>query len=138
MPVPTWGFNDYGGDSTLVASSLKSDVKTVYATNGAFAAVKNNGWALYCAAIRFRDNKEVVLTAIRNNPHALDYASDRLQDDRDIVKEACKMSALSFYFASRFIKSNRDLIKEEISLKNYEIFKHLQPSCNKKSNMHQK
>jgi len=40
--VETRGNADYGGDSSAVRSDLQCDVKTIYSTFGAFAALKTN------------------------------------------------------------------------------------------------
>ncbi len=41
--VITWGNSDYGGDSSSVASQLKSGVKKIYSTDLAFAALREDG-----------------------------------------------------------------------------------------------
>jgi len=40
--VVTWGNADYGGDSSSVESQLQQ-VQTIYATNGSFSALKQDG-----------------------------------------------------------------------------------------------
>ena len=41
--VVTWGWNSYGGDSSLVASSLSSGVTKIFSTKASFAALKDDG-----------------------------------------------------------------------------------------------
>ncbi|MDX5999718.1 tandem-95 repeat protein [Shewanella oneidensis] len=49
--VVTWGYSDYGGDSSSVAGQLTSGVKVIYSNSSAFAAVKEDGsvvtWGSY-------------------------------------------------------------------------------------------
>ena len=41
--VVTWGNEDYGGDHSIVASELASNVKTIFSARYAFAALKKDG-----------------------------------------------------------------------------------------------
>ena len=42
-PVVTWGWWQYGGDSSSVSSSLTSGVSAIYSTDNTFAALKTDG-----------------------------------------------------------------------------------------------
>ena len=44
--VVTWGDSLYGGDSNSVASELSSGVSTIYSTDTAFAALKEDSSVL--------------------------------------------------------------------------------------------
>ena len=41
--VVTWGHSSYGGDSSLVSSSLSGGAETVFSTCCAFSALKSDG-----------------------------------------------------------------------------------------------
>jgi hypothetical protein len=82
MPLPPyaltgWGNTIYGGDSTAVASALNGsndalDVKQIYSTGGAFAALRADGSVVTWGEAYRGGNSTAVATALNGSNDALD------------------------------------------------------------------
>jgi len=74
------------------------------------SAIKQNGWVLYYASGRLRDDREIVLIAVKQYGLVLKCASDRLKDDREIVLIAVKQDGKILKCASDRLKDDREIV----------------------------
>lgn len=64
--VITWGYNEFGGDSSAVAVSLLSGVRQIFSSNYAFAALKADGSVITWGAPNLGGNSNPVAKKLRS------------------------------------------------------------------------
>ena len=74
-PVVTWGWWQYGGDSSSVSSSLTSGVSAIYSTDNTFAALKTDGSVVTWGSGSFGGDSSSVSSFLASGVSAI-YSTD--------------------------------------------------------------
>ncbi len=86
--VLTWGFSEYGGDSSEVSDQLASNVVRIFSSRMAFAALKSDGSVVTWGHENFGGDSSSVSTQIANNVSnifAINNAFSALKNDGSVV-----------------------------------------------------
>ncbi len=75
-------------------------------------AVKEDGYALSKANIKYRDDKEIVSNAIKNWPGNFELASEKIKKDKKMVTYAFNLDPITFIYAHSSLKKDISFIKK--------------------------
>ena len=76
-----------------------------------WAAVSQDGTALYFASQRLKKDRSIVMRAIQTTPGALKYASSEMQSQLDVVRAAVELDGMSLYWAHPSFRKKESMIK---------------------------
>ena len=86
--VVTWGYSDYGGNSSSVAASLSAGVIKVYSNGNAFAALKSDGSLITWGGASFGGDSSGVAASLSSGVikvYSTTYAFAALKNDGSVV-----------------------------------------------------